>query len=94
VARRKLRPQNEVVERCRTLSEELRAALGRLPSDDPAVDLSAETVLASPYVLIGTEDQICDTLVERRERWGISYYVFNDNSIDAVAPIVARLNGT
>ena len=35
VARRKLRPQNEVVERCRTLSEELRAALGRLPSDDP-----------------------------------------------------------
>jgi hypothetical protein len=37
VARRKLRPQNEVVERCRTLSEELRQALGRLPSDDPAV---------------------------------------------------------
>ena len=37
MARRKLRPQNEVVERCRTLSEELREALGRLPSDDPAV---------------------------------------------------------
>ena len=37
MARRKLRPQNEVVERCRTLSEELRAALERLPSDDPAV---------------------------------------------------------
>jgi hypothetical protein len=37
VARRKLRPQNEVVERCRTLSEELRQALERLPSEDPAV---------------------------------------------------------
>ena len=37
MARRKLRPQNEVVERCRALSEELRQALGRLPSDDPAV---------------------------------------------------------
>ncbi len=37
MARRKLRPQNEVVERCRTLSEEVRQALGRLPSDDPAV---------------------------------------------------------
>ena len=37
MARRKLRPQNEVVERCRSLSEELRQALGRLPSDDPAV---------------------------------------------------------
>ena len=65
-----------------------------LPSNDASVDLSAETVLASPYVLIGTEDQICDTLVERRERWGLSYYVFNDDSVDAVAPIVARLTGT
>ena len=37
MARRKLRPQNEVVERCRALSEELRQALARLPSDDPAV---------------------------------------------------------
>jgi probable F420-dependent oxidoreductase len=70
-----------------------RAIADSLPSDDPSVDLSAETVLASPYVLIGTEDQICDTLVERRERWGLSYYVFNDDSIDAVAPLVARLAG-
>jgi alkanesulfonate monooxygenase SsuD/methylene tetrahydromethanopterin reductase-like flavin-dependent oxidoreductase (luciferase family) len=70
-----------------------RAIADSLPSDDAAVDLSAETVLASPYVLIGTEDQICDTLMERRERWDLSYYVFNDDSIDAVAPIVARLNG-
>ncbi|MDQ1511439.1 MAG: hypothetical protein QOG50_3283 [Actinomycetota bacterium] len=71
-----------------------RAIADSLPSDDPSLDLSAETVLASPYVLIGTEDQICETLVERRERWGLSYYVFNDDSIDAVAPIVARLTGT
>lgn len=70
------------------------AIAGSLPADDPAIDLSAATVLASPYVLIGTEDQICDTLAERRERWGLSYYVFNDDSIDAVAPIVARLAGT
>jgi probable F420-dependent oxidoreductase len=65
-----------------------------LPSDDRSIDINAETVLASPYVLIGTEEQICDALLERRARWGLSYYVFNDNSIDAVAPIVARLSGT
>jgi len=35
--RRKLRPQGEVIERCRALRDELRAALARLPSDDPAV---------------------------------------------------------
>jgi probable F420-dependent oxidoreductase len=69
------------------------AIAGSLPSDDPAVDLSAKTVLESPFVLIGSEDQICETLVERRERWDLSYYVFNDDSIDAVAPIVARMAG-
>jgi hypothetical protein len=37
MARRKLRSQSEVLERVRSLQEELRAALGRLPSDDPAV---------------------------------------------------------
>jgi probable F420-dependent oxidoreductase len=71
-----------------------RAIADSLPSDDRSVDINAETVLASPYVLIGTEEQICDALIERRARWGLSYYVFNDNSIDAVAPIVARLAGT
>lgn len=35
--RRKLRPQGEVIERCVALRDELRAALSRLPSDEPAV---------------------------------------------------------
>ena len=70
------------------------AIAGGLPADDPSLDLSAENVLSSPYVLIGNEEQICETLNERRERWDLSYYVFNDDSVDAAAPIVARLNGT
>jgi hypothetical protein len=37
MGRRKLRPQNEVTERARGLQQDLRAALGRLPTDDPAV---------------------------------------------------------
>jgi hypothetical protein len=37
VARRKLRSQGDVVERCRLLQAEVREALGELPSDDPAV---------------------------------------------------------
>jgi hypothetical protein len=37
MARRKLRPHGEVIERCGALRDELRAALRRLPSDDPAV---------------------------------------------------------
>ncbi|MGZ4675101.1 MAG: TIGR03621 family F420-dependent LLM class oxidoreductase [Acidimicrobiia bacterium] len=60
---------------------------------DPEAELTAEGVLASPHVLIGSVDQICATLVERRDRWDLSYYVFNDDSLDAVAPVVAQLAG-
>ena len=68
------------------------AIASSLPPDAEA-ELSAEGVLASPYVLIGSVDEICDTLNERRDRWDLSYYVFNDDSIDTVAPIVERLAG-
>src|SRR5690348_14025352 len=37
MARRRQHTQSEVIERAAGLREELRAALGRLPSDDPAV---------------------------------------------------------
>jgi probable F420-dependent oxidoreductase len=57
-------------------------------------DTGPDAVLASPYVLLGTADEIADTLRERRERWGLSYYVCNDDSIDAFAPIVEQLAGT
>ena len=55
--------------------------------------LSAAEILASPYVLIGTIDQIVEDLQVRRERWGISYYVVQEPFLDTFAPVVARLAG-
>jgi len=55
--------------------------------------LSADEILQSPYVLIGTIDQIVEDLQARRERWGISYYVVREPCLDAFAPVVARLAG-
>lgn len=52
-----------------------------------------DDVLASPHLLVGTLEEQVTTLEERRERWGLSYYVFNDASLDDVAPLVARLAG-
>lgn len=56
--------------------------------------LSPEDVLASPYVLVGTVDQMIEDLQSRRERWGISYYVVQEPYLEAFAPIVARLAGS
>jgi probable F420-dependent oxidoreductase len=55
--------------------------------------LSPEELLRSPYVLIGTVDQLVEELQARRERWGISYYVIFEPHIDAFAPVVSRLAG-
>jgi probable F420-dependent oxidoreductase len=55
--------------------------------------LSPEAILQSPYVLIGTVDQMVAELQACRERWGISYYVIFEPYIDVFAPVVARLAG-
>lgn len=55
--------------------------------------LSAEDIRATPYVLVGTVDQIVDDLRARRDRWGISYVMTHERFMEALAPVVARLAG-
>ena len=54
---------------------------------------TAELVLDTPYVLMGTHGQIEEDLRERRERYGVSYLAVFESSMDALAPVVARLAG-
>jgi probable F420-dependent oxidoreductase len=56
--------------------------------------LTPEEILDHPNCLIGPVDDIVDRLVERRERYGISYITVNDSAMDAFAPVVERLSGT
>jgi probable F420-dependent oxidoreductase len=61
----------------------------------PAFEISAEDALEIPLVLVGTIDEMCETLRERRERYGFSYWVVSsDSAMDAFAPVVERLAGT
>lgn len=59
----------------------------------PRFGARADEVLASPLVLVGTIDEMADRLEHRRERWGYSYFVVQQPSIDEIAPLVARLSG-
>lgn len=56
--------------------------------------LTAEQVLASPHCLIGTPEQICADLRDRREKFGISYITVLKEHVDAFAPVVAHLAST
>lgn len=58
----------------------------------PMFGITPEEASAMPIVLCGTVEQICDDLIERRERFGFSYIVVHE--LDALAPVVARLAGT
>jgi hypothetical protein len=46
-----------------------------------------------PAIFVGTIDQICAQMIERRAELGISYYVIPDQMLATAAPIVERLSG-
>jgi probable F420-dependent oxidoreductase len=46
-----------------------------------------------PHATFGSIEQICHTLVERRERYGLSYVTVAQRHLDEFAPVVAALAG-
>jgi probable F420-dependent oxidoreductase len=55
--------------------------------------LTPEEILQSPYVLIGTVEEMAEAVLARRQRWGISYYTVHEPYLDAFSPVVATLTG-
>ncbi len=60
----------------------------------PAFGLSPEQAAEAPPVLVGTVDDVCETLQARRARYGFNYFVVHESELDSFAPVVARLTGT
>jgi hypothetical protein len=60
----------------------------------PGFGLEPDAVLEAGLTCVGTVEEICDQLVARRERWGVSCVVFGDDNFEAFAPVVERLAGT
>jgi len=62
------------------------------------IGVSGKELLESPFVLIGSTGWIIDAIIERRERWGLSYWTFPTpiipDAFKVLAPIVERLAGT
>jgi probable F420-dependent oxidoreductase len=81
---------NALVQRV-VVSEDRRGAVETLTRAWP--QLGAADIMESPYVLVGTVDQIVEDLCACRARWGISYYVVHEPYMDAFAPVVTRLAG-
>jgi probable F420-dependent oxidoreductase len=60
----------------------------------PAFGLAPEVLLDAPFFQIGTVDQITEDIQAMRDRWGISYVLFQSDAIAPMGPVVERLAGT
>ena len=61
-------------------------------TDERAV-LTVEEALETPYLLIGTVDEIAAQLRRSRERWGFSYVTVHEPYMREFAPVIERLRG-
>jgi probable F420-dependent oxidoreductase len=55
---------------------------------------TAAGLLANPYWLIGSVEQIAEQLRQLRQTHGISYIAIRSDAVETFAPVVARLAGT
>jgi probable F420-dependent oxidoreductase len=76
---------NNLAERIATVIE----AMG-----EGRIDLGEEDLRRSPIVAVGSLDEVCEKLVETREKYGISYFASPiDARPDVIAPVIERLAG-
>lgn len=59
-----------------------------------AFGMSGEDLAAYPHALVGSVDEICETLQQRRDDYGISYLTVGAAAMADFAPVVERLAGT
>jgi probable F420-dependent oxidoreductase len=69
-------------------------AAAQLESMAARFGVAPEEFATHPHALFGTVEQICDTLAERRERYGISYITVAQRHLEEFAPVVAARSGT
>jgi probable F420-dependent oxidoreductase len=60
----------------------------------PSFGLTPAQALESPHALAGTVDEIVEQCLDRRERYGISCIGLGLDAMEAMAPVVERLQGT
>jgi probable F420-dependent oxidoreductase len=54
--------------------------------------MTVADILATPYLCLGTHEQIAEHLIACRERWGITYY--SVRSLETFAPVIELLSAS
>jgi probable F420-dependent oxidoreductase len=70
---------------------EFRTRTGRPPPRRHGI--SEEELPMSPHFLVGSTEEMVESLLARRERWGISYLTLPAEALATCEPVIARLSG-
>jgi probable F420-dependent oxidoreductase len=70
-----------------TVTDDAEAAAASIAAD---TGLSVADLLATPFVLIGTADEIVTAVAQHQRRWGITRFVVRAGAVDALAPVLPR----
>jgi probable F420-dependent oxidoreductase len=76
------------------ITDDRQQAAERRARESGRPGVTAEQLLASPYLLIGSIEQIVEQIQQLRERHGISYFVIESTDMESFAPVVARIANT
>jgi probable F420-dependent oxidoreductase len=62
------------------------------PPPSRARGISEAEMPRSPHYLVGDTSEMIETLLERRERWGITYLAMRPEHLDVIGEVVRRLS--
>lgn len=71
------------------VTDDRRATAERL-ADQWESELSADEMLETPYMLIGTEAQIAEQIRSSRDRYGFTHFTVHEPFIDTFGPVIER----
>ncbi|MBO4163177.1 MULTISPECIES: LLM class flavin-dependent oxidoreductase [Micromonospora] len=57
------------------------------------IGLTVAELLATPFVLIGTVDEIVAAVAAHRRRWGVTRFVVRRDALEPLVPVLSRLPG-
>ncbi len=80
-------PELNVLVQRLVVTDDREAAAAEIVADVPTLDL--DDALETPFLLLGTYDEIAAQIVAARDRWGVSYFTVRE--LDAFSPVIERL---
>jgi probable F420-dependent oxidoreductase len=73
------------------VTDDRRAVAAELAGRDDET-LSADEILATPFFLIGTVDEIAAQILRNRDRYGFTYYTVHEPFAQDLAPVIERVH--